>query len=340
MSVPAGNENLSVATQPMGMSKTEFEERVDSSLVTAQELSQRGRSAFSYIAPHLKSSMRSGTMAGVTGGATLYRGIKALRQGRRIRGLARVVIGGALLGLAIRQRRSHGQDDRTDVDASDVVGTGTDVESIAEDVGGMTNDEESAGTTAGSVVDTSMDFEGMEPESEGEPASAPEDVPVEQREVADIGIDHETLTESSEQEPIQPPESMNVDRLGEAAFDRQSREVPAPQRAFNQGFLAHSIEAVWGVRSGDGAVLVSTEFDALENRDGVEYVASSEIAPDSRELPIPNRVLTHWDDEFGGGTALTGGDDILFVTTEDLAQDDILWVLPAEWADDMLEERE
>jgi hypothetical protein len=126
----------------------------------------------------------------------------------------------------------------------------------------------------------------------------------------------------------------DVDRLGEAAFDRQSREVPAPQRAFNQGFLSHSSEAFWGIRSDDDAVLVSGDYDAIEDGTNVRYVASSEIGVDVRELPIPDAVLNHWDEVLRGGTAVAGGDSILFVTTEDLERDGLLRVIPAAWVDE------
>ena len=129
-------------------------------------------------------------------------------------------------------------------------------------------------------------------------------------------------------------EAEDIDRLGTAAVDRQSREVPVPQRAFNQGFLAHSSEAFWGIDDRDDSVVVSADYDAVEGREGVRYVASSEIGADARELPIPDSVLDHWDEVYGGGTAVTGGDDILFVTTEELAADGLLRVLPAEWAAD------
>jgi hypothetical protein len=127
-----------------------------------------------------------------------------------------------------------------------------------------------------------------------------------------------------------------IDRLGEAALDGQSREVPVPQRAFNQGFLAHSSEAFWGIRGRDGAVLVSQDFDAVQGRDGVEYVASSEIGEDVRELPVPTAVLTHWE-RAGDGTAVTGGDDVLFVTTAGLEADHLLRVLPSRRADGLTE---
>jgi hypothetical protein len=128
------------------------------------------------------------------------------------------------------------------------------------------------------------------------------------------------------------PEAEDIDRLGAAAVDWQSREVPVPQRAFNQGFLAHSSEAFWGVSDRDDSVVVSADYDAVERREGVRYVASSEIGADARELPIPDAVLDHWDEVYGGGTAVTGGDDILFVTTEELAAVGLLRVLPAAWA--------
>lgn len=169
----------------------------------------------------------------------------------------------------------------------------------------------------------------------------------EETDVVDTGVDSEDLAETTERETEDAgdatetvTETEDVDRLGEAAFGRQSQEVPAPQRAFNQGFLAHSAEAFWGVRTRDDAVLVSQDYDAVEGRDGVQYVASSEIGDDVRELPIPDAVLDHWDEVLGGGTAVTGGDDILFVTTDDLAADGLLRVLPAEWADNVFGEEE
>ena len=135
--------------------------------------------------------------------------------------------------------------------------------------------------------------------------------------------------------PDDETKTEDIDRLGEAAFDRQSREVPAPQRAVNQGLLAHSAEALWGIRTHDDAVLVSLDYDAIESRDGVRYISSSEIGADARELPIPDAILDHWDEVLGGGTAVAGGDDILFATTDTLATDGLLRVLPADWADDL-----
>lgn len=153
----------------------------------------------------------------------------------------------------------------------------------------------------------------------------------------DEGVGADAVASTANVAPATTPtvdvEPADVDRLGAAAFDGQSREVPAPQRAFNQGFLAHSSEAFWGIDTRDDSVVVSTDYDAVEGREGVRYVASSEIGADARELPIPDAVLDHWDEVFGGGTAVTGGDDVLFVTTEELAAQSLLRVLPADWID-------
>ena len=229
-----------------------------------------------------------------------------------------------------------------------MVGTGPDVESIADEAGGAGDEDHAADEAASAVADTSPDVEeaasgqesGVEHDAEFEAGAA--SASVDQRDVAGAGVDSQDLAEATEGESrgSEAIEREEVDRLGEAAFDGQSREVPAPQRAFNRGFLAHSTEAFWGVRDRDDAVLVSADYDAVEGRDGVRYVASSAIGDDARELPIPTAVLDHWDEVLGGGTAVAGGDGILFATTDDLAADGLLWVLPAEWADDAFGEPE
>jgi hypothetical protein len=212
---------------------------------------------------------------------------------------------------------------------------------VAEESGGVGEEQHASGEEATEVVDTSPDIEDVDVARERESDAAVGSASVDQREVADTGVDSETLTETSEGEPEESDEtaeSEDVERLGKAAFDRQSREVPAPQQAFNRGFLAHSTEVFWGVRTDDDAVLVSQDYDAVDGREGVDYVASSEIGDDAREVPIPDAILDHWDEVYGGGTAVTGGDDILFVTTDDLSDDDVLWVLPADWAADVIGE--
>jgi len=81
-------------------------------------------------------------------------------------------------------------------------------------------------------------------------------------------------------------------------------------------------------------VLVCQDYDAVESHDGVRHVASSEIGGDVRELPIPDALCDYWDEVIDGPT-VSGGDDILFATTDDLAADGLLYVLPSEWADDL-----
>lgn len=306
-----------------------------------------GREYASEVAPYLRRSVESGTPTAVVGGAALLGGFRAFLRGERRRGLAGLVLGVALLAVAVAQRRSGGAGRESGVEDTDVVGTGPDVEAIADEAGGVGDEDHAGGEAASSVVDTSPDVEdtasglesGAEPDSESGPGS--ESASVDQRDVVDAGVDGQDLAEAAERETEDASDSVaseDVDRLGEAAFDAQSNGVPAPQRAFNQGYLAHSTEAFWGVRARDDAVLVSADYDAVEGRDGVQYVASSAIGDDVRELPIPDAVLDHWDEVLGGGTAVAGGDGILFATTDDLAVHRLLWVLPAEWADDVFGE--
>ncbi|PSP75111.1 hypothetical protein BRC81_16655 [Halobacteriales archaeon QS_1_68_20] len=293
-------------------------------------------------------------MTGIVGGAGLLGGLRALSAGNRERGLVRLALGAGFLATAFVQRRSRREG--PDVEETDVVDTGPDVDDIADEAGGVGEGDHATGDAAAEVTDTSPDLEAVGSALESDSATEAGSGSVDQREVADTGLDSEDFTEAVEREaddaggeegtsdeaPAEEgtgdgTEIEDVDRLGKAAFDRQSREVPAPQRAFNQGFLAHSTEAIWGIRSRDDAVLVSLDYDAIQDREGVRYVASSEIGDDARELPIPDTVLDHWDEVFGGGTAVTGGDDVLFVTTERPATDDLLRVLPAKWADDLPE---
>ncbi|MFC7233077.1 hypothetical protein ACFQMM_20050 [Saliphagus sp. GCM10025308] len=338
------------------MNQTDTSARSESKpeLDTVRAATRSGREYLSRAAPYLRHGVESGTVTAIIGGTGLLSGTRALLAGERERGLARIVLGAGFIAAALDQRRSRSRDEVPDVEQTDVVDTPPDVDAIADEAGGVAEEDHAAGETAVEVADTSPDIDdvesGLESESNAESAS------VSQRDVVDIGVESEDLSEATERETGDADgeeetsdettteedtdagdstETADIDRLGEAAFDRQSREVPAPQRAFNQGYLAHSTEAFWGIRAHDDAVLVSLDYDALEGRDGMQYVASSEIGQDVRELPIPDAVLNHWDEVFGGGTAVLGGDDILFVTTEDLATDGLLRILPAEWADDL-----
>ncbi|WP_459806712.1 hypothetical protein [Halopiger thermotolerans] len=324
--------------------RSESESEVD----TAQAAASSGREYVSRAAPYLRQGIESGTVPAIIGGTSLLSGIRALRAGERGRGLVRLALGTGFVAAAIGQRRSR-RSEESDVEQTDVVDTRPDVDAVADEAGGVEETDHATGDAAADVADESPDVEdtgsGLESDAHAEPGS------VGQPEIADTGVDSADLTEATEREAAPDvddgttaetgadvddgTETEEIDRLGEATFDRQSREVPAPQQAFNQGFLAHSSEAFWGINERNGGVVVSVDYDAIMGRDGVRYVASSEIDEDARELPIPDTVLNHWDEEFGGGTAVSGGDTILFVTSDDLAADGLLGVIPAEWAEEL-----
>jgi hypothetical protein len=330
----------------------------ESSGETARAAASTGREYLSKGAPHLRRGVESGAVAAIVGGVGLLGGLRGLLGGERKRGLAKLAVGATFLGAALAQRRFRGGG-ASDVEETDVVDSGPDVDAVADETGGVGEDDHATDEAAAEVTDTSPDIEDAASETEAE-SDTDADAgagSVDQRDVAGTGVDSDAMAEETDGEADDAGDedgtsdqttadagnagagesagTEDVDRLGEAAFDGQSREVPAPQRAFNQGFLAHSAEAFWGIRDSDDAVFVSQDYDAVEGRDGVQYVASSEIGEDVRELPIPDAILDHWNEVIGGGTAVAGGDDVLFVTTDDLEDDYLLRVLPAEQADDV-----
>jgi len=284
----------------------------------SRTVANRGREYLSTVAPSLRRGVESGTATAIVGGTSLLAGLRAFRRGNRGRGLAGVVGGAALLATALARRRSRNHDAETGV-----VGSG--VEPASEPEPGPESDTgaESAAADRREVVDTETVAGELERET-GDTGDT--DGPTDGA-ATGAGGTGEVAAEGVEPE--------RIDRLGEAALDRRSREVPVPQRAFNEGFLSHSAEAYWGIRAGDDAVVVSQNYDAIQRRDGMRYVASSQIGEDVRELPIPDTVLDHWDEVAGGGTAVAGGDDVLFVTTDDLSADGLLRVLPSKWADEV-----
>ncbi len=149
----------------------------------------------------------------------------------------------------------------------------------------------------------------------------------------------------SEADPTEPeydeptiPDDETYERLGAAAFDEHSSEVPAPQRAFNQGELSLNAEAFWGVRDADGAVAVSREYDHIDERPAFRYVASSEV-DDERTLRVPDAILDHWDSLTDGGVAVVSGTDIVFATSDAFADDAMLLVVPEQWTDEILDEQ-
>ncbi|PSQ24975.1 hypothetical protein BRD06_07235 [Halobacteriales archaeon QS_9_67_15] len=122
------------------------------------------------------------------------------------------------------------------------------------------------------------------------------------------------------------------DRVGAAAFDEHTSEVPAPQQVFNQQYLSLNAEAVWGIRD-DDIVVVSQQYDAIETTDSIEYVASTQV-DGNRVLTVPDRITDHWDEVGGGGMAVESGDDVVFATGDDPEADWQLLVVPAAWADE------
>ena len=120
------------------------------------------------------------------------------------------------------------------------------------------------------------------------------------------------------------------EQLGGASVGGDNQEVPVPQQAVNVELVKQGGEAYWGVREADDAVVVSQLYDPLEDDPGVRFLASTAIDDDSRQLRVPDAVFDHWDDVAGGGTAVVGGDRLEFWTTDELAENEQMMVLP-EW---------
>ncbi len=130
--------------------------------------------------------------------------------------------------------------------------------------------------------------------------------------------------------------SDSYDRLGDASVSTNTREVPVPQKAVNLELVKQGGEVYWGVRDEDGAVVASQLYDPIQNDPGVRFLTSTVIDDDSRQLPVPDAVSDHWDEEAGGGVAVSGGDRLEFVTSDELAAAEQLLVLPAWQVEDVL----
>ncbi|WP_135853021.1 hypothetical protein [Halorussus salinus] len=121
--------------------------------------------------------------------------------------------------------------------------------------------------------------------------------------------------------------SDSYDRLGDASVSANTREVPVPQKAVNLELVKQGGEVYWGVREKDGAVVASQLYDPIQNDPGVRFLTSTVIDDDSRQLPVPDAVSDHWNEE-AGGVSVSGGDRLEFVTSDELAADEQLLVLP------------
>ncbi|WP_135365507.1 hypothetical protein [Halosimplex halophilum] len=328
------------------------------------------------LASRVRKHAQSGTLAGVLGGAAVLRGVRSLRAGERARGLGRLAVGGGLLAVAAAQRRVRREPsgERIDIDQSDVVDTAPDIDAVGSsseegdraggeaasevvdtgpDIGDATESDEAGSDGAGAEVDEGNgtgtgggDAGGTadEASAEGSEGAPGDSEGAGDTGAADAGAIDTGAGGTAEAGSGAAPEAGSeagaeptaFDRLGEAAFDEHSNEVPVPQQAFNRGFLALGEEAHWGVRD-DGSVVVSERFDPVQGGDGVDYVASTTV-DDDRTLTVPDEVTDHWNAAVGGPMAVESGDGVVFATSDDLATDRQLLVVPAAWADDALGE--
>lgn len=86
-------------------------------------------------------------------------------------------------------------------------------------------------------------------------------------------------------------------------------------------------------------MVVSYLYDPLEDDEAARFLTSTVVEND-REVQIPDAVFDHWDEIYGGGTAVSGDDRIEFVTTEELAANEQMLVLPEWQLEALLEEAE
>ncbi|WP_226480128.1 hypothetical protein [Natrinema amylolyticum] len=314
-----------------------------------------GREHASRTLRYVRSGLESGIPVGVVGGVNLFQGVRAVRRGDPERGFGRLALGGVLVAIALAQRRSGGErgDDRTGIDQTDVVSTGPDIDDLEGRAGG--GSQRASGDEAREIAGTAIDIEDA---VDSEDADASPDLEsdvdtagVDQTNVAGSGPDEERLAdaagESADSERASEAadresataEPESYERLGGAAFDEHSSEIPVPQRAFNRNVLSLRSEVFWGIRDGDDAVFVSQQFDPIQDAAGIRYVASTEIDGD-RSLTIPDAVLNHWDAVAGGGMAVASGDDIEFVTADSLQADGQIRLVPEQWLDDVLAEED
>ncbi|MFC4447903.1 hypothetical protein [Halorussus aquaticus] len=154
----------------------------------------------------------------------------------------------------------------------------------------------------------------------------PEDRPRTERRAA-------TRPNSAAADPLSMPD---YDRLGGASVSGDSQELPVPQKAVNLELVKSGGEAYWGVREADGAVIVSQLYDPIQDDPGIRFLTSTAIPDDSRQLRVPDAVYDHWDDVADGGTAVAGGDRLEFVTTEEMAENEQMMLLPEWQVDDVI----
>jgi len=132
----------------------------------------------------------------------------------------------------------------------------------------------------------------------------------------------------------------DYERLGGASVSGDSQELPVPQQAVNMELVKQGGEVYWGVREEDGAVVASQPYDPVEDDPGIRFLTSTVIGDDSRQLRIPDAVFDHWDDLVESGSGVVGGDRLEFVTSDELAADEQMLVLPEWQVEDVVGESE
>jgi len=257
----------------------------------------------------LRRAASSGLLAGLGGSVFLVRGLQALRRGDRERGIGRLILGAVLVAIGALQRES------TTRPSGERIEIGHPEAEVGEPEGAV--EEAPPAERAAEAPEEEVE--------EAEEAEELEEAPAEELEEA------QEVEEAAEE----APEAVAPERLGEAAFDEYSSEVPVPQKALNMRLLSLGSEVVWGVRDGDDAVVLSENYDAIVDREGVTYVGSSELDGE-RMLTVPDRVRDHWDEVSGGPTAVVSGTELVFATDDDLRADDLLLLVPEQWVDDLL----
>lgn len=321
------------------MSKRDTSAETDDSPAAERRVAKLENGPLSGALGAVRRGVRTGVPAGVAGFASLLGGVRALQRGDRDQGYLGLGAGGLLVAIALDQRRAGNRD----IDATDVVDTTPDIGDLET---GDAESEHYGGDAASEVVDTgtAIDIEGASSSPDRDDGVDAADV--DQTDVAEPGIDDERLADASSESSAagEPDASERADResyeqLGAAAFDEHSSEIPIPQAAFDRTILSLRSEVFWGIREADDAVIVSGQFDPIQDGDGIRYVASSEVDGD-RLLTIPDPVLNHWDAVAGGGLAVASGTELAVLTADALQADDQLRIVPEQWLEDALESGE
>lgn len=148
---------MCVANERSGVNQTDTSARSEpeSEANTVRAAARSGREYISRATPYLRRGVESGTLTGIIGAAGLFSGIRALLAGERERGVTRLVLGAGVIAATLGQRRSRSRGEESDVEQTDVVDTRPDVDSVADEAGGVGENDHAAGEAAEEVTDTS-----------------------------------------------------------------------------------------------------------------------------------------------------------------------------------------